>query len=235
MSYTGISDFFPPDYFWKSDLETIQPSPFITPTSSIAPSLVNHSVSFTDPNNNPIGTVTFTSQSGNTFQGTWSPAPGAATLTSKLNLGDTYTETTNIGLIPVSGTFYLQSSGAGGFTWSISFSGTYLQNGGMGVGAEEDHTYIDTNGNPQTEIWGVPDTQTVSFNGTMTGSGSNVAFSGALTEGVHADWIGDADFLPPSSQEMATNHQVGPDEGPFAFGAWLDTSSTWGMASGNLQ
>jgi hypothetical protein len=230
MYYTGISDLFPPDYFWKSELENTQLAPFVTstPEFSLAPDLVNHSVNFTDRLGNAIGTVTFTSMSGNTFQGTYQ---GAGPLTSKLQLADTYTETTNIGPIRISGTFnYLQPSGAG-YTWSISFSGTYMQNGGMGVGAEEIHTYIDTHGTRQTETWGVPDTQTVSFNGTMTGNGSNLAFSGALTEGVHANWLGDADSLPPGDP----NHQTGPGDGPFAYGLTLDTTSTWMHASGNLM
>jgi hypothetical protein len=230
MYYTGVSEFLPPDDLWKADFQDVRvltSVPEIT-LASPNPELANHSVNLTDQQGTVIGTVTFTSVSGSSFQGTYQ---GAVPLTSQLRLGDTYTSTTNIGPIPISGTIGSPQPSGGGYTWSISFSGTYMQNGGMGVGSEEVHTYIDTNGNSEQETWGVPDLQTVSFSGTITGNGSNLAFSGSLTEGVQANWIGDVDSLPPGDP----NHQVGPGAGPFAYGATLDTSSTWGSVSGNLM
>jgi hypothetical protein len=88
--------------------------------------------------------------------------------------------------------------------------------------ASETHTYIDTNGISQTETWTIPDQQSVSFSGTVTGIGSNLSFTGSNVVTVQAAWKGSNDFLPPNDP----HHQSGPGEGPFALGFMLDTSQT---------
>jgi hypothetical protein len=164
-------------------------SPVQTPTASFPVlDLVNHSVDLKGPAGGDIGTVTFTSVSGtsifslSSFQGTF---VGSTPLTPSVQVGDKYSATIPIGPIPVSGTIGTpQAVAGGGYTWSISFSGTFTGT------ATETHTYYDSNGNMQTETWMVPDHQTVNFSGTMTGYGSNLSFNGSITVGVNGDWMG---------------------------------------------
>jgi hypothetical protein len=165
-------------------------------------SLAGHSVELNGPAGGDIGTVTFTSVNGHTFQGTY--VAGTA-LTKSFFFDGTYTATTTLGPIPITGTLGTPQASGGSFTWSISFSGTFTGT------STECYIYTDTNGNSQDEQFTVPDTQTVSFSGTMTGNVSTLSFSGTINENVSANWIGVADQLPPTDP----NHHFGPGEGPF--------------------
>jgi hypothetical protein len=176
--------------------------------------------------------VTFTSLSGSSFQ--WFYV--GTTQTTTIHLADTYTATMPIGPIPITGTIGTPQASGGAFTWSISFSGSYTGTVANFGNATETHTYVDINGNQDTETWLLPDQQAVSFSGTMTGNVANLSFGGTISETVQANWIGAEDSLPPSNP----NHHSGPGQGPFnpdlgPFESTLDFGIPSRRVTGNLM
>jgi hypothetical protein len=188
------------------------------------PSLVGHHVGLTGPGGALQGTVTFTSQNGTNFQGTYQSAE-SFTVQVPGPLPDSYTSHLNIGAIPISGTLTFAGSSGGVTSWAISLSGM-----GSGQGSEErDFTYLNPD-NPtdmrtglrQTETWNmVPITQSVSFSGTLAVSATATTVSGTFNEQDRGQWHWSGDhMLPGDPNHMEFIAETEPD------GTTLDSSIT---------
>jgi hypothetical protein len=179
------------------------------------------------------GTVTFTSQNGYNFGGTYQSnesntvhVPGA--------LADSYTSHLNIGTIPISGTLSFAGSSGGVTNWAISLSGM-----GSGQGSEErDFAYLNP-GNPtdmrtgmrQSETWTmVQITQSVSFSGTLSVTSTATTVSGTFNEQDTGQWHWSADhMLPGDPNHMEFIAETTPD------GTTLDSSITKSVPVIQLQ
>jgi hypothetical protein len=219
-----------PTHFPYNDLQI---TPYPVPTLFTPPNLVNKSVELrAGPHGmgTDLGTLTFTSQSGYSFQGTFESKE-----TSKVTLAfgaDKYKANLDILAQPVTGSFVFQGSSGGAITWGLSFSGS---NSGL---VTETRTYSeDDPSNPndtmrgasESQTWMVMDQQTISFSATLTAVGSTLTLAGSLTETDQAQWNWSPDDLPPSDPR----HQVyQAEQGPF--GQSLDFQMTTNVAPTNI-
>jgi hypothetical protein len=209
----------------------IVPQPL--PTLFTPPSVVNKTVELTtgpQGTGTDLGTLTFTAQSGFNFQGTF-----LSKAVSKVTLGigaDKYQAILRIPGEPISGSFSFQGSAGGAVTWGISFSGS---TSGL---VTETYTYAEDDpsnpndplrGTTEGEIRLVMDQQSISFNGTLTVSGSTLTLAGSFAETDRAQWDWSADYLRPSDPR----HQVyQAEQGPF--GMTLDFQITTNIAPTNI-
>jgi hypothetical protein len=196
-----------------NDLQIV-PQP--VPTLFAPPSVVNKTVELRTGSQGTgidLGTLTFTAQSGYSFQGTF-----LSKEVSKVTLAlgaDKYQAILRVPGLPVSGSFTFQGSSGGAVNWGISFSGS-----GSGL-VTETRTYHEydpslsndpNSGDLESQILLVMDQQTISFSGTLTAAGSTVTLGGSFTETDTAQWDWSPDSLAPSDPR----HQVyQAEQGPF--------------------
>jgi hypothetical protein len=168
------------------------------PPIYLRPYLVNHSVALKGPGGNVQGTVTFTSQSGLDFQGTF-----VSNETNSFSLAfgaDRYSASFDIHPgIPISGSLSSPAtSSSGDTTWALSFSGS-----STGTVTETRNYFYDNPANPndpregmaETMTWMVSDTQSVNFSGTLTVSASGWTLGGTFHEQDSGQWVWSDDSL----------------------------------------
>jgi hypothetical protein len=167
------------------------------------PNLVNKSVDITnpsDPQHPDIGTVVIQSQdaAGN-FQGTFECHLQGDQV--RLISGEKFTAgSLDIGAIPITGkvdppTYSL----LGGYSYHLSFQGAAT---GM---VQEQHDYaLDTDGTPEHETWMVSDTETISFNGSVSESPSGLTLNGNVNFTSVGQWLASADHLAPTDPHHRT-------------------------------
>jgi hypothetical protein len=196
---TGFTSIYPvssplAQYYNNLRIATIEPVPVIFSP----PNLVGHHVGLTGPGGALQGTVTFTSQNGYNFQGTYQ---SNESFTDHLPtvLADSYTSNLNIGPIPISGTLTFAGSSGGVTNFTISLSGM-----GSGQGMEtRTYQYLNSadstdslNGTTQHETWNmVQITQSVTFSGTLSVTSTATTVFGNFNEQDTGQWHWSPDRL----------------------------------------